>query len=107
MQDINKSEILEKIDKGWKVRCKVWKNGEYVDKGWPISTLLDYFTNYNFWEAEPPGPVLYHQFLSITEAFNRLTKHNGIKYIKRAAWPILKITRDGGDHVSLHVDDIL
>jgi len=67
MQDINKNEILEKLDKGWKVRCKVWKNGEYADKGWPISALLAYLTDNNSWEAEPPKPVMvvlyYEQFL--------------------------------------------
>lgn len=54
MQDINKSEILEKLNEGWKVRCKVWKDGEYLDKSWPICTLLAYFSDINSWEAEPP-----------------------------------------------------
>lgn len=58
MKEIHKSEILEKLALGWKVRCKVWKAGEYADKGWPISTLLAYLTDNNSWEAEPPKPAM-------------------------------------------------
>jgi hypothetical protein len=87
MKEIHKSEILEKLALGWKVRCKVWKAGDYADKGWPISTLLAYLTDNNSWEAEPPCPVPYHQFLNVAQAFERLKNHNGIKYITRTAWP--------------------
>ena len=53
MQDINKSEILEKLDKGWKVRCKAWDKGEYLHKEENIEVLLAYYS-YDEWEAEPP-----------------------------------------------------
>lgn len=108
MQDINKSEILEKMRRGWKVRCKAWDKEEYLRRDEPIEALLTYF-GYDTWEGEPPDPVPYHQFLDVKQAFSSLKNHNGIKYLRRTKWKKDKVIKycELASYSMLTAEDIL
>ena len=57
MKEIHKSEILEKLALGWKVRRKCWKGGFFLESTQSIGALVQYY-KYDDWEAEPPKPVM-------------------------------------------------
>jgi hypothetical protein len=104
MQPIHKSEILEKLSEGWKVRCKIWADGEYVDKKDPIEELIAYFS-YDQWEGEPPGPVCDGKELSIIRAFEELRR--GAAFIRRPSWSPKSNVRFPDEPTLLTDEDIL
>ena len=57
MKEIHKSEILEKLALGWKVRRKCWKDGFFIERAQSIDILVQYY-QYDDWEAKPPKPAM-------------------------------------------------
>lgn len=105
MQDIKRSELLDKLAAGWKVRRKEWSSGDLfgieICRTVSAKQLLA-----DGWEGEPPEPALMYKNCAITFAFEKL--RNGAAFIRRTAWKDKdKRYTQGVFSISLQVEELL
>lgn len=107
MQDIKRSELLDKLAAGWKVRRKSWALRRFMSQGdGNISVISWQEMIENDWEGEPPGPMLRDCEVGIVHAFERL--FDGAAFIRRTAWKDKdKRYTQGVFSISLQVEELL
>lgn len=104
MTEISKSELLDKLASGWKVRRKSWPNGTSISSvGGNImfkwTEMLE-----DDWEGEAPGPKKSLSGLNVFEAFSNLKP--GV-FIRRALWKNATKLPAGVAATTLRIEDIL
>jgi hypothetical protein len=106
MQDIKRSEILDKLASGWSVRVK---GRDGLNKLCNINELqgidMRAFIKAEF-EGEPPKPKMRHAHCPIVFAFTELAGH-GCEFIRRPNWVQgTELCKPMG-HYTLNAEDIL
>jgi hypothetical protein len=104
MTQISRSELLDKLASGWKVRRKSWPNetsissvGGSIMFNW--AEMLE-----NDWEGEASGPKKSFSGLNIFQAFSNLKP--GV-FIRRALWKKETKLPAGVSATTLRIEDIL
>jgi hypothetical protein len=106
MQDIKRSELLDKLASGWSVRVK---SRDGLNKlcnitelqGISMRALID-----AEWEGEPPMPKMRHAHCSILFACTELAGH-GCAFIRRPNWVHGTELCAPMGHYTLSAEDIL
>ena len=107
MQDIKRSELLDRLAAGWKVRRKSWDTGWAVTKnGGTVETPALLALLSDDWEGMPPEPVLKREGLHIVTAYSILLSGNAT-YIRREDWDDSKRVEDYDHPLPLTGKDIL
>lgn len=105
MQDIKRSELLDKLAAGWSVRVK---SRDSLNKLCNITELqgidMRAFIEAT-WEGEPPKPKMRHANCTIVFAFLELEGH-GCEFIRRPNW-VQKTEIHKHGHYTLNSEDIL
>ncbi len=82
MQDIPRSELLDKLANGWKVRRKAWDAGVFSHKDQDIGIGMKELIASD-WEGS--APIMYSG-CSASFAFEQLKK--GAAFVRRPGWEI-------------------
>ena len=106
MTDIPINELMDKLETGWSVRRKIWKEGlSFWKLGGNITpTISDYYEG--DWEGTPPRPTLKTSGCRIVYPMTELSEGRA-RFVRRKGWEDFEKYEKNHAPFELSIEDIL